>query len=228
MKIRIKFTKTGTMRFIGHLDMMRYFQKLMRRAQVDIKYSEGFSPHQIMSFAQPLGLGDTSEGEYVDIEVNSTESSAEMIRRINAVSSEEIQVRSYVKIADETRRSNAMSNVAAADYMIYFRKEAPDAAALQAMMAQEAIVAVRKTKTKEAEVDIRPMILDWQLREEGLFVTLATGSIANCKPDTLMEAYDLFRSAQSVPFSYHFHRLEMYARQGEKLVPLDALGEVLE
>ena len=57
MNIRIKFAKEGTMKFIGHLDMMRYFQKIMRRADVDICYSTGFSPHQIMSFASPLGVG---------------------------------------------------------------------------------------------------------------------------------------------------------------------------
>lgn len=72
MRIRIKFKKYGAMKFIGHLDMMRYFQKAMRRAEIDICYSEGFSPHQIMSFAAPLGVGITSDGEYLDIEVNST------------------------------------------------------------------------------------------------------------------------------------------------------------
>ena len=48
MKVRIKFSKQGPVKFIGHLDVMRYFQKAMRRAAIDIKYSEGFSPHQIM------------------------------------------------------------------------------------------------------------------------------------------------------------------------------------
>lgn len=57
MKIRIKFRKYGNMKFIGHLDVMRYFQKAIRRADVGIRYSEGFSPHQIMSFAAPWGLG---------------------------------------------------------------------------------------------------------------------------------------------------------------------------
>ena len=75
MKIRIKFRKYGTMKFIGHLDVMRYFQKAIRRAEVNIRYSEGFSPHQIMSFAAPLGVGITSKGEYVDIEVLDTENS---------------------------------------------------------------------------------------------------------------------------------------------------------
>ena len=63
MKARIKFAKWGAMRFIGHLDVMRYFQKALRRADIDVAYSEGFSPHQIMSFAAPLGVGLTSNGE---------------------------------------------------------------------------------------------------------------------------------------------------------------------
>ena len=83
MKIRIKFAKRGSLKFVGHLDTMRYFQKLIRRAGIDIAYSEGFNPHQKLSFAQPLGVGMLSEGEYVDIEVNSTFSSREAIKRMN-------------------------------------------------------------------------------------------------------------------------------------------------
>ena len=69
MKVRIKFAKRGVMKFIGHLDVMRYFQKALRRARIDVKFSEGMSPHMIMSFAAPLGVGLTSEGEYVDVEL---------------------------------------------------------------------------------------------------------------------------------------------------------------
>ena len=92
MKIRIKFRKYGTMKFIGHLDVMRYFQKAIRRSEVNIRYSEGFSPHQIMSFAAPLGVGITSKGEYVDIEVLDTENSKKMIDRLNAVMSEGFEI----------------------------------------------------------------------------------------------------------------------------------------
>ena len=48
VKIRIKFAKEGAMKFIGHLDIMRYFQRAIRRAGIDVAYSEGFSPHMIM------------------------------------------------------------------------------------------------------------------------------------------------------------------------------------
>ena len=67
MKARIKFSKVGSMRFIGHLDLMRFFQKAFRRAKIAISYSQGYSPHQLMSFASPLGIGLSSDAEYLDI-----------------------------------------------------------------------------------------------------------------------------------------------------------------
>ena len=85
MKVRIKFAKHGVMKFIGHLDVMRYFQKALRRAEIEVKFSEGMSPHMIMSFAAPLGVGLTSDGEYVDIELNTPVSTEEAVRRLNGV-----------------------------------------------------------------------------------------------------------------------------------------------
>ena len=69
MKVRIKFSKEGPVKFVGHLDTMRYFQKAIRRANLPVAFSGGYSPHMIMSFAQPLGVGVTSDGEYFDIEI---------------------------------------------------------------------------------------------------------------------------------------------------------------
>ena len=84
MKLRIKFSKHGVLKFIGHLDVMRYFQKAIRRAEIDIAYSTGFSPHQIMSFAAPLGIGLESNGEYMDIEVNSLTTSTQILETLNS------------------------------------------------------------------------------------------------------------------------------------------------
>ena len=57
MKVRIKFSKQGPVKFVGHLDTMRYFQKAIRRAELPVAFSGGYSPHMIMSFAAPLGVG---------------------------------------------------------------------------------------------------------------------------------------------------------------------------
>ncbi len=119
MKIRIKFKKYGAAKFIGHLDVMRYFQKAIRRAGVDICYSGGFSPHQVMSFAAPLGVGITSNGEYLDIEVQSTGDSRSMVNCLNAVMAEGFEIISFRQLPDSA--GNAMSIVAAADYTVTFR-----------------------------------------------------------------------------------------------------------
>ena len=100
MKVRVKFAKQGAMKFIGHLDIMRYFQKAVRRAGIDVAYSEGFSPHMIMSFAAPLGVGVTSTAEYFDMEIQTPMSSKEAVKRLNDTMAEGMEVLSFRKIPD--------------------------------------------------------------------------------------------------------------------------------
>ena len=159
LKIRIKFQKYGIMKFIGHLDVMRYFQKAIRRAQIDIAYSGGYSPHQIMSFAAPLGVGLTSDGEYLDIEVNETKSSEESVEALNRVGVEGIHIVSYRLLEDKA--PNAMSIVAAADYRVSFREgKAPQGwqEKLMEFYSQPELVITKKTKKSEREVDLKPLI----------------------------------------------------------------------
>ena len=162
MKIRIKFAKIGPVKYVGHLDMLRYFQKLMRRAGIDITYSEGFNPHQKMSFAAPLGVGVAGQGEYVDIEANTTFSSEESVKRLNDASVEGIYVKSYRLLPDGT--GNAMSSVAAADYFTaYTEGREPDfdlKEKFAEFMRQDTIVIEKETKKSTALVDIRPMIYE--------------------------------------------------------------------
>ena len=119
MKLRIKFKKYGPVRFIGHLDVMRFFQKANRRAELDVAYTGGYSPHQIMSFAAPLGVGLTSNGEYMDLEVHSLASCEDVKQRLNAASVPGIEITSVKILPDKA--GNAMASVAAAlktDYHI--------------------------------------------------------------------------------------------------------------
>ena len=117
LKVRIKFRKYGIMRFIGHLDVMRFFQKAMRRAQIPIAFTGGYSPHMIMSFAQPLGIGLTSDAEYMDIELAGEISSSEALQALNQVMAEGIEVLSFRQIAED-KKSSGMTIVAAADYLV--------------------------------------------------------------------------------------------------------------
>ncbi len=68
LRIVIKYTKKGKIRYISHLDTLRVLQRAVRRAKLPIKFSEGFNPHAKISIAYPLSLGLESEGEYAEIE----------------------------------------------------------------------------------------------------------------------------------------------------------------
>ena len=122
MKVRIKFAKEGMMKFIGHLDIMRYFQKAIRRAELPIAYSGGFSPHMILSFAAPLGVGITSLGEYFDMELTEELPTEEIRSRLDREMVEGMRILSARRVPDG-KASKAMSLVAAADYRIRFREE---------------------------------------------------------------------------------------------------------
>lgn len=234
MKIRIRFTKEGVMKFIGHLDMMRYFQKVFRKADIDIQYSQGFSPHQLISFASPLGVGITSEGEYMDIFVNSTKSSKDMIEQINSVMVEGTSITSFKHILDETKHSNAMSIIAAADYKVAFREgtmpEGLDQSVIDAFLAQDSIIVTKKTKKSVAETDIKPMIHELNFKDDALYMKVATGSAANLKPELMLSALYQMMGLTLDEYSLLIHRIDMYAidpaTQG--FVSLDDLGENIE
>lgn len=236
MKIRIKFRKWGVMKFIGHLDMMRYFQKAVRRANIDIKYSEGYSPHQIMSFAAPLGVGITSDGEYFDIEVESTRSSKESIEAFNATMVDGVEVVSYVKLPDHAK--TAMSIVAAADYQLSYKEgyEIPYNTAkwreviMREFVEAESFNIIKKTKKSEREVDLKPLVYEIRADEvDGapvFFLKVSTGSVDNIKPElvlaSLYERCHLIYDENAI----QIHRCEVYARdEQEQLIPLDAMGE---
>ncbi|MBS5957857.1 MAG: TIGR03936 family radical SAM-associated protein [Clostridiales bacterium] len=236
MKVRIKFIKHGSVKFIGHLDIMRYFQKAIRRAEIDIKYSEGFSPHQVMSFAAPLGVGLTSNGEYMDIEVNSMTDTKTMMDQLNAVMVEGISV-TDCHVLDE-RAKNAMSLVAAADYTLTFRegKEPADLEGffqgLSEFMKQSEILITKKTKKGEKEVDIKAGIYELSVDGERIFMKVSSGSADNLKPELVMEAYYQFLGLTLPEFAFHIQREEVYGNTGDdenrNLVPLGLMGAACE
>ena len=233
MNIRMKFKKHGCMKFIGHLDIMRYFQKAIRRADIDIAYSEGFSPHMIMSFAAPLGVGLTSEGEYVDLQVNSCASSKAAVDALNSVMVEGMEVVSFKLLPENVK--NAMSSVAAADYFVKWREGyAPEnwEEKFNVFLQKEEMLIVKKTKRSEAEVDLKPMLYKTELRDGGIFMQVACGSVNNLKPELVMEAFAKDAGIELAPFALEVCRLEVYADLGDetakKLVPLEELGEDIE
>lgn len=195
MKLRIKFSKHGALKFIGHLDVMRYFQKAIRRAGIDIAYTTGFSPHQIMSFAAPLGVGLESNGEYMDISVNSLTSSGELTRLLNEQMADGIRVLEAKLLPDSA--GNAMASVAAARYTIAFREGYQSlfltSSVIDNFYGQNEIIVTKKTKKSESTFDMKPYIYACSYNEsdKSISLTVNASSAGNIKPALVVKAlYD--------------------------------------
>ena len=249
MKIRIKFAKYGSMKFIGHLDVMRFFQKAIRRADIDIKYSTGFSPHQIMSFAAPLGVGIESTGEYLDIEVNSITSPLEMKDALNKVMVEGMEILAVTVLPDDSK--NAMASVAAAEYRITCHLDNAGERSDENVMIDdlkkklsdfyqnEHIFVTKTTKKSVLELDLKPGIYsldvlspqDAAVSAGASFVItmlVNASSSGNIKPSMVLEAFCTYAQISLPPSSYQIMRVDTYtnlAKEGEepRFVPLNLL-----
>ena len=242
MKIRLRFSKYNTMKYIGHLDMLRYFQKAFRRAKVPMKYSEGFNPHPIMSFAAPLGVGITSEGEYMDIEVKENIDLDELIASLNEQMVEGVEVLSAKVLDDHTKK--AMAAVSGATYYVYLKNHSEifsnrdiPSVINDFYHNQEEIFVIKKTKKGEKEMDIKPFVFEFEgslFSDESFYsdlnvelkneefccgqndpvfrMTVSTGSNDNIKPELVFSALCSFLGVEDIP-NLAIHRVDLF--QGE-------------
>ena len=118
---RVKFTKGEEVKFIGHLDVMRLFQRAIKRAKLPVAYSKGFNPHQLLSFASPLTLGATSEGEYGDFEMAEKIEPEDITKKLNQTLPRGVKVLRTVLITKKIQ--SAMADIDGAKYMVYADKQ---------------------------------------------------------------------------------------------------------
>ena len=195
MKLRIKFSKKGPLRFIGHLDIMRYFQKAIRRSDIDIAYSTGFSPHQIMSFAAPLGVGVESEGEYFDIEANSVTSAEDMIARLNREMAEGMVITGMRILPDDAK--NAMASVKAASYRLNWKESyTPDydlKEAVSRFLSQGEVLYTKHTAKSVIERNLKEAVYELKaLDERTIYMLVDASSAGNVKPGAVVECLAVF------------------------------------
>lgn len=242
LKVRIRFRKYSIMKYIGHLDILRYFQKCMRRAGIDISYSGGFSPHQIMSFAAPLGVGLISDGEYLDISVESSDSSKVSMEKLNSVMVPGMEITSYKKLDDKDK--NAMSIVACADYYVYPKERIKLPSVDKLLQAKKdfydeakTILVTKQTKKSEKVMDLKALVYDFDITTKDIngidgntcfYIKLSTGSVDNVKPELFLKAFFDYMGLEFVETDYQIHRLDLYCDRDGELISLSDTGEEIE
>ena len=156
-KLRLLFIKEAQAAYISHLDLLRTFQRCFPRTELDIKHSQGFHPHPIISIVLPLPVGQSSDCELLDFEVTQTTDGSGIAEKLNT------GMPSGLRVLDcyEAKRPVRELALLRADLELdYDNGVATDAVEkLTELFGREELIIQKRTKRKEmADVDIAPMI----------------------------------------------------------------------
>lgn len=163
MRVRVRFTKVGKVRFIGHRDVARVWERALRLAGVPVAYSAGFSPRPRVSFGLALSTGYESDGEYLDVEVDPARADAGLLDGLAARLSGYLPVGMEVTGVGEVGagEGSLQESVVACTWALEVDgvTEAEARAVVAGALAAPALMATRTRKGTESDDDIRPAIV---------------------------------------------------------------------
>ncbi len=215
-KIRLKFSKLGMGKYISHLDLLRCFTRAIHRAELPVKYSQGFNPHQLITFSLPLALGTTSETEFVDIDFEDGTEFVEVIKRLNKCLPPDI------KILEASVPQIKAKDIVSAEYIFNMLTDLPVADGVVAeFFAQENIPAVKKTKRGEKEINLKEFIYEVKNifvdgNKVSITAVISAGGENNIKPGIVAEKLcEYVKNAR--PENVEIHRTEIFYTDGKKI-----------
>ncbi|HKL10959.1 MAG TPA: TIGR03936 family radical SAM-associated protein [Clostridia bacterium] len=194
-RIRARYEKRGRVKYLGHLEMIKVFERAFRRVGVPLKYTEGFNPHPKMSFALPSSVGFSSIGEYIDVEVTEAVKMDKFIDAMNSALPDGLKVIAggYVDI----KAKSLMSLVDYSEFEIDFPMDAEtdkdSILEFEKILETGPIPARKRTKSgKFVEKDLKDDIHGYEvIRFESnqiiLKVLLSAGSRGNLNPLFLLK-----------------------------------------
>ncbi len=191
-KLRIKYHKEHHLRFVAHLEMVRLMERVFRRMDLPLHYTQGFNPHPRISFASPLSVGVESVAELLDVELIEKMPVAEVLARSQAALPRGLSFESAKYVED---KRSLMSLVTWAEYTVRldcFIEAWRMKELIGQVMAMETLPVKKKGgKSDGKTVDIRAQIAEISLvdSEQGaaLRMVLANGSGGSLKPELLVQ-----------------------------------------
>lgn len=176
MKKRIFFDKCEEMRFISHLDMLRFADRLLKKAHIPMKYSQGFHPRPKISLGNPVSLGTEAYGEIMDIELSEMMSNEEIMSRMNSAAVPGFSVKKVETIEDKGSIADIYTN---AIFEISGRKE--DIDKLEELFNRDEIIEVKEKKGKVSERNLGERVKDFS--REGNTIKL---ELVNTSPNSFL------------------------------------------
>jgi len=195
-RYRIQFSKLGPAGYLSHLDLVRTFERAMRRAGLPLAFSQGFNPHPRFNFAAPLPVGVCGEREYLDLELEEELPPDELARRLAACLPEGLSVAQARPVPPQSPALMAVVQRAVYRVCLTLREEAADeqlAEYLRCLLNLPAVTVIRRSREGvEKSRDIRPGIFSLAGRVQGrraeLEMELQIGGGGNVRPEEVIAA----------------------------------------
>lgn len=191
--VRIRFAKTGSAKYMSHLDLNRLMLRLIKKSKLPVWFTEGFNPHAYITFALPLPLGHEGLNESMDLRIEGEVSNEEIGEKLSAVLPLGFAINRVYDVAD------APKTIAFALYEIELSfgegQDADSVAQSFNELVKNSKLTALKTAKKgrkriEKEVELNPLIAEFEaFSKEGKVIltsTLAAGSSQNLNPDLLI------------------------------------------
>ncbi len=208
-RLRITFSRAEEVKYISHLDLMRLWERALRRAAIPMAYSQGFSPHPKISLAAPLAIGVTSEGEVMDILLQKRVSPYFFIKVVSEQLPSGIGILGVEQVS--LTAPSLQSRVREAEYRVEVEvdgKVEEVETALRSFLAKEHIPWQHQRDTGVRRYDLRPLVhrlwlIGWQGSRCTLGMRLRTDSRATGRPEQVTAALGFPQR----PISIHRTRL---------------------
>lgn len=167
MRVRIRFTKLGKVRFVGHRDVARLWERTLRKTSVPVSYSEGFSPRPRLSFGLALPLGAESSAEYLDVELATDHDPAELLVRLDEALPPGFAVQAVEVITKGD--ASLQEDVVACTWALTLRQIGyPEAEAMvDRLLAAPELLLERERKGEKRVDDLRPAIEELSVSADG-------------------------------------------------------------
>lgn len=185
MKKRVYFDKCGEMKFISHLDLLRFFERLFNKSDIPVKYSEGFHPRPKMSFGSPISLGTEAYNEIMDFETDSEISNEEVLKRLNENGVLGFKVH---KVEEVPRKSSIMEEYTNMLYTV--EGDSSDIDKLEELLNRAEILEVREKKGKIVTRNLKERIKSF-FRENNVI----SMEIVNTSPNSYLELAEIEQQA---------------------------------
>lgn len=226
MRVRLRFTKQGKVRFVGHRDVARILERALRRAALPLAMTEGFSPRPKVHFGLALSTGYESLGEYLDVDLRPDDATGVQLSALPAQLSALLPAGLDVTAVAEIDRGEPSLQQAVTSCSWHL--DIPDvdpvdlADRAERLLERDVVVVERTRKGQTASDDIRPAVVRLEVVDGGLDAELAThprgvrpaellGAFVPPMPDPITEGGRVCRTHQWITTADGATREPLYA-----------------